>query len=103
MSTLHLDNKKIWSRLDKAIHNLEWHNVFDFLQLEHMLMGLPDNTPKLLKLPECPRLEKEFRFCEMRMNDLRFKEILKEATRKKRTKFSKQKYMPQVYSFCCSI
>ena len=69
-------NKSIWSRIDRALHNGLWYDVFDFTQVVYQASGLSDHTRIVLDFPACPKPKKTFMFCDMWIKDARFKEIV---------------------------
>jgi len=69
-------NKIVWSRIDRALHNGLWYDMFDFTHVVYQANGLADHTPIVLAFPACPRPKKTFIFCDMWTKDARFKEII---------------------------
>jgi len=68
-------NKTVWSKIDRALHNRLWSDMFDFTHVVYQANGLSDHTPIVLTFPACPRPKKTFMFCDMWTKDARFKEI----------------------------
>ncbi|KAJ8436136.1 hypothetical protein Cgig2_033631 [Carnegiea gigantea] len=44
-------NKTIWSRIDRALINIYWYEVFDFTQNHYLANESSDHTPMLIKFP----------------------------------------------------
>jgi len=70
-------NKQIWSRIDRALHNSLWLDMFDFTHVSYQAHSLSYHTPIVLDFPVCPRPKKAFRFCDMWTKDVQFKDMVK--------------------------
>ncbi|KAJ8425647.1 hypothetical protein Cgig2_023401 [Carnegiea gigantea] len=58
-------NKTIWSRIDRALINIHWYEVFDFRQNQYLTNGLSDHSPMLVQFPTSAKQRSRFQFCEM--------------------------------------
>ncbi|KAJ8425230.1 hypothetical protein Cgig2_019119 [Carnegiea gigantea] len=58
-------NKTIWSRIDKALINIHWYEVFDFIQNQYLTNGLSDHTPMMIQFPTSSKPQGKFQFCKM--------------------------------------
>jgi len=73
------NGKMIWSRINRALTNLEWYIVFEFTHVEYVAEGISDHTPLLLTFPSCRRFASTFKYCDMWSKDCRHKTIVTEA------------------------
>ncbi|KAJ8419812.1 hypothetical protein Cgig2_000653 [Carnegiea gigantea] len=60
-------NKTIWSRIDRAVINIYWYNVFDFTQNQYLANGLSDHTSMMVKFPTTIKLKSRFQFYEIQL------------------------------------
>ncbi|KAJ8420173.1 hypothetical protein Cgig2_020481 [Carnegiea gigantea] len=81
-----LTNKYVWSKIDKAIINMEWCNMSDFIQAEFLNAGLSDHTFILLLFPQCLEGSSPFRVCDIWVADANFLELVSMAIAKSTTK-----------------
>ena len=58
-------NKSIWSRIDRAIVNIHWYEVFDYTHNQYLANGLSDHSPMFIHFPSSPKPKRTFLFCEM--------------------------------------
>ncbi|KAJ8425482.1 hypothetical protein Cgig2_023898 [Carnegiea gigantea] len=58
-------NKTIRSRIDRAIINIYWYEVFDFTQNQYLANGLSDHTPMLVQFLTLAKPRSIFQFCEI--------------------------------------
>jgi len=58
-------NKIIWSRIDKALINIHWCEVFDFTQNHYLASGFSNHTLMLVKFPLTVKPRSRFQFYEM--------------------------------------
>jgi len=73
-------NRSITSKLDRGLINIHWHSMFDFMQLEYLVLGLYDDTPMLLlNFSHCLRATGSFKYCARWCLDLHFNDSFKEA------------------------
>ena len=57
--------RRIWSRIDKALTNLELFQLFEFNQVKYMAEGISDHTPLILSFPQCSRPLASFQYCDL--------------------------------------
>jgi len=75
-------NKVIWSRIDRALHNTLWYDIFDFTHVTYQPQGLSDHSPISLDFPTCPKPKLSFQFCDMWVKDPQFMEIMAQNVNK---------------------
>ena len=68
--------KRIWSRIDRGLTNLEWFQLFEFNQVECMAEGISDHTSLILSLPLCPQPPASFKYCDIWSKDPYFQTIV---------------------------
>ncbi|KAJ8433739.1 hypothetical protein Cgig2_019807 [Carnegiea gigantea] len=80
----------IWSRVDRALINIEWFNLFNFVQAEYMTAGSFDHVPIFLGFQQCPRSKKAFKNFDRWSSEPEFIGIVKEVVQlsKKSTKLA---------------
>lgn len=76
------DGLQIRERLDRALGNIDWLNIFSMETLYHLSSSTSNHSPLFLHFKNRPsrrRKRKLFRFESMWLNDTRCKEVVKEA------------------------
>ena len=69
-------NKTVHSRIDRALANVYWHEVFNFAQVRYDTHSLSDHTPLLIQFPISPKEKFGFQFCDMCANHIQFDSII---------------------------
>ena len=69
-------NKTVHSRIDKALVNVYWHEVFNFTQVRYDTHSLSDHTPLLIQFPDSPKEKSRFQFCDMWTKHIQFDYII---------------------------
>jgi len=62
-------NKHIWSKIDRAIINMDFYSLYDFVQAEFMNTRLSNHTPILLAFSYSPNGSSPFIFYDMWVYD----------------------------------
>ena len=71
------NNKRIWSKIDRAFHNNLWYAQLDFTHVHFLSQGLSDHSPILVSFPKCPKPMHPFQFCDMWAKDKDFKGLVR--------------------------
>lgn len=69
-------NKTVYSRIDRALVNVYWHEAFSFTQVRYDNQSLSDHTNLLIKFPDSPREKTRFQFCDMWTKHQQFESII---------------------------
>ena len=77
-------NKSTWSKLDRMVANSQWYLEMDYTHISCITEGLSDHTPLKITFPGCENKRAQFKFCEMWINDPKYKEIVQSQALKQR-------------------
>ncbi|KAJ8423616.1 hypothetical protein Cgig2_015705 [Carnegiea gigantea] len=69
-------NKSVWGRIDRALTNVYWSDVFNFTQVRYNTNSLSNHTPLLIQFPQSPKAKTKFQYCDMWANHENFHTII---------------------------
>ncbi|XP_027124325.1 uncharacterized protein [Coffea arabica] len=72
-------NGSLWQRLDRALVNEAWTNLFEVAKVSHMLRGRSDHAPLLIKCGSHRQHRSSFRFINAWAKHSSFMEVIREA------------------------
>ncbi|KAJ8419240.1 hypothetical protein Cgig2_034176 [Carnegiea gigantea] len=55
----------VWSRIDRALTNVYWSDVFNFTQVRYDTNSLSNHTPLLIQFPQSPKAKTKFQYCDI--------------------------------------
>ena len=73
------NNKHIWSKFDRALHNNLWYAQLDFTHVHFISQGLSDHSPIHVSFPKCLKPKYSFQFCDMWAKDKDFKGLVRSS------------------------
>ncbi|XP_071905811.1 uncharacterized protein [Coffea arabica] len=72
-------NGVVWQRLDRALHNGAWNELFRSSKVFHLLRGCSDHAPLLIRCGDVTAMASFFHFLNVWRNQLEFLAIVWEA------------------------
>ncbi|KAJ8420081.1 hypothetical protein Cgig2_019937 [Carnegiea gigantea] len=69
----------VWSRIDRALYNELWYEVFAYTHMHCMSQGMSDHTPIVLSFPHGPKPRYTFQFCDMWTKNKGFRDMVKHS------------------------
>ncbi|KAJ8423028.1 LOW QUALITY PROTEIN: hypothetical protein Cgig2_016506 [Carnegiea gigantea] len=60
------NEKKLWSRIDRAFINLEWVHLFDLTQVDYLAEGISDHAPLKIAFLNSPKSKQSFKYCDIK-------------------------------------
>jgi len=69
-------NKTVWNRIDRALINIHWYEIFDFTHNQYLANGLSNHYPMLIHFLSSLKPKKTFLFCEMWCKHPDFQELV---------------------------
>ncbi|XP_071902212.1 uncharacterized protein [Coffea arabica] len=72
-------NGRVWQRLDRALANEGWMEIFEITKVSHLVRGRSDHTPLLIKYGGSGGRSSAFRFLNVWTKHSSFRDVVNEA------------------------
>ena len=73
-SNRHENGERIYSRIDRVLHNVSWLLHFELALVEYMAESISDHCPIRPKFGTEPQARRQFRLCDMWFQDSTFED-----------------------------